>query len=645
MRPRAHRRRQARGAAGRPVLLAGLLAGLLAVLLAGLLAGCSVGPERDPTPLSPPLPLRAARRGRCPNWALPAGTRTTPRSADSSSCREHTAPCGPVPQDNRVPAPPRSARLLLVEDDAHARHALRLVLGDEGYDVLEAVDAASALRALPEADAVLLDLGLPDGDGLHLCRRIRAASDLPIVIVTGRSADGEVVAGLEAGADDYVTKPVVGEVLGARLRAVLRRVRPTLSPVLTVGDLELSVEEGQVRRGGRDVHLTRTEFRLLAELAAHVGHVVTREQLLRRVWGYDYFGDTRLLDVHVRRLRSKIERDPDAPQLVTTVRGLGYRMPRVALDLLDDEDDDGHDEGVLRPLGHQRHEHRDDARRCRTEVGDERREEREQRERQPQRHAEHQQSGADEQRVEQRDDHDAADVAAERSPGRAPARVHPSAGAGAGAGGSAGHRPRPHARPVLEQEEHGERDEERDTEAAQGQRRAGHRAGEGALHPLDHGVAQSVDLGRVQVQRPADQPGAHPVDALRHRLPQVAKAGGDAGVQQQGDAERDRYQQQGAGQRREAGRQAEPAQPPVQRLQQRGREQGRAERDRQQSDAGQQRDDQPEHAGDEQCSGAVGGRALQPARQQVRRRCALLLVRSRRHRRPRPVRAAHRALC
>ncbi len=222
--------------------------------------------------------------------------------------------------------PHRRARLLLVEDDASVRSALRLSLADAGYDVVEAATGREALLALAEVDAVLLDLTLPDGDGVHLCRRIRAAGPLPVIMVTGRSASDQVVAGLEAGADDYVSKPVVGRELAARVHAVLRRVQPGLTPRLQVGDLELLVQEGITLRAGREVHLTRTEFRLLVQLAAHAGHVVTREQLLQRVWGYDYFGDTRLLDVHVRRLRAKVEDDPDDPRLIGTVRGVGYRL-------------------------------------------------------------------------------------------------------------------------------------------------------------------------------------------------------------------------------------------------------------------------------------------------------------------------------
>ena len=219
-----------------------------------------------------------------------------------------------------------TARLLLVEDDAATRQALALTLRDEGHVVIEAADARAALAALPSADVVLLDLSLPDADGVQLCRRVRSTSDVPIIMVTGRSSSAHVVAGLQAGADDYVTKPVVGSELAARVRALLRRARPELSGRLLLGDLELLVQEGSARRGGVEVHLTRTEFRLLVELVAHAGHVVTREQLLQRVWGYDYYGDTRLLDVHVRRLREKVEDDPGQPNMVQTVRGVGYRV-------------------------------------------------------------------------------------------------------------------------------------------------------------------------------------------------------------------------------------------------------------------------------------------------------------------------------
>jgi len=177
-------------------------------------------------------------------------------------------------------------------------------------------------------DVVLLDLMLPGMDGFDVCRTLRARGGLPIIIVSARTDTSDVISGLEAGADDYVTKPLVASELAARIRALLRRRRPSEpgSTVLRSGDVELFPEEDRVLRDGTEVHLTRTEFGLLLELMSADGRVVSREDLLRRVWGYDYFGDTRLLDVHVRRLRRKVERDPDDPRCVLTARGRGYRV-------------------------------------------------------------------------------------------------------------------------------------------------------------------------------------------------------------------------------------------------------------------------------------------------------------------------------
>ncbi|MGZ3146724.1 response regulator transcription factor [Lentzea chajnantorensis] len=218
-------------------------------------------------------------------------------------------------------------RVLLVEDDERIRQALRLALGDEGFTVDEACSGEVALRRLESEsfDVVLVDLTLPGVDGLEVVRTLRGRGDLPIIVVTARTDACDVVAGLEAGADDYVTKPLMGGVLAARIRALLRRRGPGRDTV-RVGDLEIRPQEGLVHRAGERVHLTRTEFRLLLELAGAAGRIVTREQLLHRVWGYDYFGDTRLLDVHIRRLRRKVEANPDDPALVLTVRGAGYRI-------------------------------------------------------------------------------------------------------------------------------------------------------------------------------------------------------------------------------------------------------------------------------------------------------------------------------
>jgi DNA-binding response OmpR family regulator len=227
-------------------------------------------------------------------------------------------------------------RALLVEDDDRIRRVLVVGLTDEGIEVVEAASAEDGLELLDDTvDVALIDLMLPGMDGMELCRSLRARGDLPIIVVTARSGTDDVIAGLEAGADDYVTKPVVSGELAARMRALLRRRRPAGSQgadarghELCLADLVIRPEEGTVTRSGDPVGLTRTEFRLLTELVEADGRIVTREELLRRVWGYDYFGDTRLLDVHVRRLRRKIEPDPDAPTTILTVRGSGYRTGR-----------------------------------------------------------------------------------------------------------------------------------------------------------------------------------------------------------------------------------------------------------------------------------------------------------------------------
>ncbi|MGH9089673.1 MAG: response regulator [Acidimicrobiales bacterium] len=224
-----------------------------------------------------------------------------------------------------------SSRILLVEDDERIRSSMRLALEDEGYDIEEAPSGEDALDRFAElpADVVLIDLMLPGMDGFECCRALRRNSAVPIIMVTARTDTHDVVAGLEAGADDYVTKPFVAKELGARIRALLRRVRPADEEPMAVafGDLELVPEEGVLRHhDGREIHCTKTEFRLLCELAATPNKVLSREQLLDRVWGYDYFGDGRLVDVHIRRLRTKIEPDPAMPRHILTVRGMGYKL-------------------------------------------------------------------------------------------------------------------------------------------------------------------------------------------------------------------------------------------------------------------------------------------------------------------------------
>ena len=222
-----------------------------------------------------------------------------------------------------------SVRILTVEDDERIRTAVTLALEEEGWEVEETANGEDALVAFAQnpSDVVLIDIMLPGIDGFEVCRRIRRLGDVPIVMVTARSDSHDVVAGLEAGADDYLRKPFDPKELSARVRALLRRSRPSGSPAqMIVDQLEVIPDEGVVRLAGDEVHLTRTEFRLLVELASSPGKVMSREDLLERVWARDYFDDERLVDVHVRRLRTKIEPDPANPRYVVTVRGMGYKL-------------------------------------------------------------------------------------------------------------------------------------------------------------------------------------------------------------------------------------------------------------------------------------------------------------------------------
>ncbi|NRN70630.1 Two-component system response regulator [Kibdelosporangium sp. 4NS15] len=229
------------------------------------------------------------------------------------------------------------AKLLVVEDDDRVRAALRLALEDEGYDVAEAPDAESALAGLRRhgpPDVMIVDLMLGEMDGFSCIRQVRYDHDVPIIVVSARDDTHDIVAALEAGADDYVTKPFQIKEITARLRALRRRAR-TPGPqeprdMLLDADpqrpLVLSPAGGTVRRGDQELHLTLTEFRLLCELASEPGRVLSRSSLLERVWDRGFFGDDRIVDVHIRRLRTKIERDPSDPRIVVTVRGLGYRL-------------------------------------------------------------------------------------------------------------------------------------------------------------------------------------------------------------------------------------------------------------------------------------------------------------------------------
>jgi len=220
-------------------------------------------------------------------------------------------------------------RILIVEDDDRIRTALRLMFEGQGFDVDDAStgEAGVALFERMAADIAIVDIMLPGMTGFQTCLALRTASDLPIVIVSARDDTTDVVLGLESGADDYVTKPFVPEELLARVKAHLRRRPEKSTNAFSLGNLRVVPDEGVVRHGdGTELHLTSTEFRLLTDLALANGKVLSREDLLERVWGYDYFGDSRLVDVHIRRLRTKIEPDPANPAYLVTVRGAGYKL-------------------------------------------------------------------------------------------------------------------------------------------------------------------------------------------------------------------------------------------------------------------------------------------------------------------------------
>jgi two-component system, OmpR family, response regulator MtrA len=219
------------------------------------------------------------------------------------------------------------ARVLVVDDDPALAEMLTIVLRGEGFDTAVVGEGTKALPALRELkpDLVLLDLMLPGMNGIDVCKAIRAESGVPIVMLTAKTDTVDVVLGLESGADDYVVKPFKPKELVARLRTRLRRIEADSAEQLTIGDLAIDVPGHQVSRDGTPISLTPLEFDLLVALARKPRQVFTREVLLEQVWGYQHAADTRLVNVHVQRLRSKIERDPEHPEVVLTVRGVGYK--------------------------------------------------------------------------------------------------------------------------------------------------------------------------------------------------------------------------------------------------------------------------------------------------------------------------------
>ena len=241
----------------------------------------------------------------------------------------------PTEQGTASPQAGPPTRVLVVEDEEAFVDALQVGLVREGFDVEVARDGAEAI-ATHEAgdfDLVLLDVMLPTLSGIDVCREIRARSDVPIIMVTAKASEIDTVVGLEVGADDYVSKPYRLRELVARMRAVLRR-RPMAGAteaddselILTGGGVELNVERHEVKVRGEPVALPLKEFEVLALLMENQGRVLSRATLIDRVWGHDYVGDTKTLDVHIKRLRTKVEQDPSKPVLITTIRGLGYKF-------------------------------------------------------------------------------------------------------------------------------------------------------------------------------------------------------------------------------------------------------------------------------------------------------------------------------
>ncbi len=224
-------------------------------------------------------------------------------------------------------SPRQRGRVLVVDDDSSLAEMLTIVLRNEGFDSRVCADGDDALKMFREyrPDVVLLDLMLPGTDGIDVCRDIRGESTVPIVMLTAKNDTVDVVVGLESGADDYIVKPFKPKELIARIRARLRKHESTSPEQLTIGDLQIDVSGHSVRRGDEDLALTPLEFDILVCLARRPWQVFTRDVLLEQVWGYRHAADTRLVNVHMQRLRSKIERDPENPAIIVTVRGVGYK--------------------------------------------------------------------------------------------------------------------------------------------------------------------------------------------------------------------------------------------------------------------------------------------------------------------------------
>ncbi|MGK3948111.1 MtrAB system response regulator MtrA [Microbacterium sp. K2] len=220
-----------------------------------------------------------------------------------------------------------TSRILVVDDDTALAEMIGIVLRTEGFEPVFCADGARAVDEwrTQRPDLVLLDLMLPGMDGIEICSRIRAESGVPIIMLTARSDTADVVRGLEVGADDYIVKPFNPKELVARIRTRLRPTSQNVGEQLRVGDLTVDVDAHEVRRGTASIALTPLEFQLLVALASKPQQVFSREMLLEQVWGYHYKADTRLVNVHVQRLRAKVELDPDNPKIVMTVRGVGYR--------------------------------------------------------------------------------------------------------------------------------------------------------------------------------------------------------------------------------------------------------------------------------------------------------------------------------